>query len=119
MFHPDLSVDGYAVESKEGLEPFFLRKRFACCVGDNALEVEFSESRAAFIGWILDDGEEIYYFDNGSGNKEAVDLLINCCPEERMMCYDPDVIRDIVYYFCETGERNPKYNWIEDTFGAE
>ena len=43
-------------------------------------------------------------------------MMINCCPEERMMCYDQEILKEIVYYFCETGERNPRYNWIEDMF---
>ena len=60
------------------------------------------------------DTEEVYYFDNGSGNMESVPLLINFCPEERMMCYEFEVVKDIIQYFIETGERNPKYSWIAD-----
>lgn len=117
MFHEDLIVNGYEVKNKEDLEKFFEENRFECCIGDDyTLYVEFSEDRAAFIGYIYKDGEEIFYFDNGSENKKAVDLIINCCPEERMMCYDSEIIKDIVYYFCETSKRNPKYNWIEDKF---
>ncbi|MCI8945640.1 MAG: hypothetical protein HFI91_01080 [Lachnospiraceae bacterium] len=85
-------------------------------VGDNAMEIEFSPEGAAFIGWIDTYNDSIFYYDNGSGNREVVDLMINCCPEERMMCYDQEILKEIVYYFCETGERNPRYNWIEDMF---
>ena len=113
MFHSNLTVNGEKVSNEKELEDFLNSEHFTCEIEDYALEVEFSEGRAAFIGWLNSD-EEVYYFDNGSGNDEPVDLLINVCPEERMMCYDADVIKDIVYYFCETGQRNPKYNWIED-----
>jgi hypothetical protein len=85
-------------------------------IGDHCLHIEFSEDGHAFIGWIDMYNDENYYFDNGSGNTESVDLIVNVCPEERMMCYDQDVLKEIVLYFCETGLRNPKYNWIEDTF---
>ena len=81
---------------------------------DYCLHIEFSEEGDAFIGWIDNYNEEFFYFDNGSGNTESVDLIINVCPEERMMCYDSNVLKEIVLYFCETGERNPNYNWIED-----
>ncbi|MBP5529452.1 MAG: hypothetical protein J6X80_05315 [Lachnospiraceae bacterium] len=81
---------------------------------DYCLHIEFSEEGNAFVGWINTYNEENYYFDNGSGNTEMVELKVNCCPEERMMCYDPEALKEIVLYFCETGERNPKYNWIED-----
>ncbi len=54
--------------------------------------------------------------NNGSGNMDSVSLLINVCPEERMMCYDLNILKDIVAYFCETGLRNPKYNWMEEGF---
>lgn len=54
------------------------------------------------------------HFDNGSGNKKPVDLIVDVCPEERMMCYEDKAIRDIVFYFCETGKRDPRYGWIED-----
>ena len=85
-------------------------------IGDNCLHIEFSEEGHAFIGWIDTYNDENYYFDNGSGNTESVDLIVNVCPQERMMCYDQNVLKEIVLYFCETGLRNPKFNWIEDTF---
>ena len=81
---------------------------------DYCLYIEFSEEGNAFVGWIDMCNEENYYFDNGSCNTESVDLIVNVCPEERMMCYDSNILKDIVRYFCETGLRNPKYNWIED-----
>ncbi|MCI8650634.1 MAG: hypothetical protein HFG20_11030 [Anaerotruncus sp.] len=116
MFHPDLLVDGYAITDPKKLKPFFQKEHFCCRIGEEfALDVEFSKERAAFFGWFHWD-EEIYYFDNGSGNRKVVDLLINCCPQERLMCYDPEVIQNIVVYFCETGQRNPAYNWIADDF---
>lgn len=115
MLHPDLMVNGKKISNEKELESFFNSEHFTCEIEDVALEVEYSEERAAFIGWVNGD-EEIFYFDNGSGNDEPVDLLINVCPEERMMCYDAEAIKDIIYYFCETGERNPKYSWIQDEF---
>ena len=83
---------------------------------DYSLYIEFSEEGNAFVGWINSYDEENYYFDNGSGNTEMVELKVNVCPEERMMCYDAEALKEIVLYFCETGEMNPKYNWIEDQF---
>ena len=50
------------------------------------------------------------------GHKKPVDLLINVCPEERMMCYKLESIVDIVMYFCETGARDPMYDWIKEEF---
>lgn len=114
MLHSDLIVNGKKLLNENELDTFFTSEHFSCGIGDFSLEVEYSEDRAAFIGWIDESSDEVYYFDNGSGNDEPVDLIINVCPEERMMCYDPDIIKEIVYYFCETGSRNPKYNWIED-----
>lgn len=114
MLHPELNVEGKEISNEKELESFFTAEHFTCEIGDNALEIEYSENRAAFIGWIDTYHDDIFYFNNGSGNDEPVDLMINVCPEERMMCYDSKVIRDIVYYFCETGRRHPKYNWIED-----
>ena len=118
MLHSNLKINGKKYQNEKELEKFFASEHFTCEIGYNALEVEYSEEGAAFIGWIGNE-EEVYYFDNGSGNVEPVDLVINVCPEERMMCYDDVVIKDIVFYFCETGERNPKYNWIEDDIGYE
>lgn len=113
MLHSELTVNGQKISNEKELESFFELDRFSCEIEDAALEVEYSEDRAAFIGWINGD-EEVFYFDNGGGNDEPVEQLINFCPEERMMCYDTETIKDIIFYFCETGERNPKYNWIED-----
>lgn len=115
MIHPNLKVNGKKVSGEKEIEDLFNSEHFSCEIGDNSLEVEYSKSRAAFIGWISGD-EEVFYYDNGSGNEEPVDLIINVCPEERMICYDPDIIKDIVCCFCKTGERNPKYKWIEETF---
>ena len=115
MINPNQTINGNAITEEKEIEAYFSMDQFSCAVDDYWLEVEFSEERGAFIGWGNPD-EEIFYFDNGSGNTDSVDLIINVCPEERMMCYDPDVIKDIVNYFCETGLRNPNYNWIEDTF---
>ena len=81
---------------------------------DYSLYIEFSEEGNAFVGWINSYDDENYYFDNGSGNTEMVELKVNVCPEERMMCYDAEALKEIVLYFCETDEMNPKYNWIEE-----
>lgn len=113
MINSELNVNGNKISDFQELEKFFASEHFTCEIGDCALEVEYSKERAAFIGWLNGD-EEVFYYNNGSGNDKPVDLIINVCPEERMMCYDAEVIKDIVYYFCETGERNPKYDWIED-----
>ena len=53
-------------------------------------------------------------YDNESGNTDPVALKINMCPEERMMCYDRNILKEIVLYFCEFGLRHPEYNWIQD-----
>lgn len=115
MLHKDMRVDGKKLPNEEGLEKILQSAHFTCEIGELVLEVEFSEARSAFIGWLSGE-EDIFYYDNGSGDKEPAELLINVCPEGRMMCHDAEIIRDIVYYFCETGERNPKYQWIEDEF---
>lgn len=79
-----------------------------------SLSVEFDKRRAAFIGWYDEFNDEFYYPDNGSGNSEPMDLLVNVCPEERFLCYDMADIKAIVAHFCETGERNPNYMWELD-----
>ena len=111
-------INGHRITREEDITPFFQEDHFSCDIDDYCLEVEFSSDGNAFIGWLNGD-EEIYYFDNGSGNTDSVPLRINICPEERMMCYDRDVLKDIVKYFCEFGLRNPKYNWIRDEFGFD
>lgn len=113
--HPDLFINNRAVKDESELEKLFSLTNFSCQVNDYSLEVEFSKDGSAFIGWLNLD-EEIFYYNNGSENHAPVNLCINVCPEERMMCYDVGIIRDIVMHFCETGMRNPKYQWIEDTF---
>lgn len=115
MLNFELKINGKQVGGENEVEAALASVRFTCEIGDKALEVEFSEDRAAFVGWLNGD-EEIFYFDNGSGKNNPVDLIINVCPEERMMCCEPDTIKNIVYYFCETGERDPRYRWIEDSF---
>ncbi|MDD6656249.1 MAG: hypothetical protein PUE95_02930 [Lachnospiraceae bacterium] len=115
MLNEDLFINGEKINTKDQIDAFYNEARFSCTINDYALEVEFSIDGAAFIGW-LNCEEEIFYYDNGSGNKDSVNLLINVCPEERMMCYDLNILKDIVAYFCETGLRNPKYNWIEEGF---
>lgn len=113
MINQDLIINGQSISKEEDITAFFQKDHFSCKIDEYCLEVEFSPDGNAFIGWLNGD-EELYYFDNGSGNTEPVALCINFCPEERMMCYDRDVMKDIVMYFCETGLRNPEYNWIRD-----
>lgn len=115
MINQDLIINGHSITKEEDITAFFQKDHFSCSIDDYCLEVEFSPDGNAFIGWLNGD-EEIYYFDNGSGNTDSVPLRINICPEERMMCYDRDVLKNIVMYFCETGLRNPEYNWIQDEF---
>ena len=115
MLNDNLTINGQRISNEENIPAFFQSDHFSCMIDDYCLEVEFSPDGDAFIGWLNSD-EEIYYFDNGSGNTDSVPLRINICPEERMMCYDRNVLKDIVMYFCETGLRNPKYNWIQDEF---
>ena len=110
MLHPDLEIEtapGFGEEINDEQDIIELLEGDHVCftVGDIAMEVEFSPNRAAFIGWIDSYNDIIFYYDNGSGNHE---------PEERFMCYESEVIRDIILHFCRTGERNPKYNWVED-----
>ena len=81
---------------------------------DNSLSVEFDKQRDAFIGWYNVFEDEFYFLDNGSGGTECVDLLVNVCPEERMMCYAMDDIKAIVSHFCETGQLHPAFTWILD-----
>ena len=85
-----------------------------CSTEVAAMEVEFSETGAAFIGVVNEITDTVYYFDNGSGGEESVELLINFCPAEKMMCYDKDTITDIIMHFCATGEKSSKYKWIEE-----
>ncbi len=120
MLHPDLVIEtapgfGEEITNEQEIIDYLLEEDHVCfAIGDIAMEVEFSPDRAAFIGWVDSYNDIIFYYDNGSGNHEPVDLTINCCPEERFMCYEPEVIRDIILHFCRTGERNPKYSWAED-----
>lgn len=77
------------------------------------LEMEFGKQRECFIGFIYDE-ETIYYFDNGSGNQEPRDLIVNVCPQERMLCYSMDDILTIVNHFFRTGVKDKQYQWIAD-----
>lgn len=113
MINERLTINEQKISVEKEITDFFQEDHFTCNIGDQCLEVEFSEVGAAFIGWLNGD-EEIYYFDNGSGNTNCVDLRINICPEERMMCYDTNVLKEIVLYFCENGLRHTGYNWIRD-----
>ena len=115
MVNKKLTINGLKITKENDVLAFFKEKRFSCNIDEYYLEVEFSANGNAFIGWLNGD-EEVYYFNNGSGNTDSVELLINICPEERMMCYDMAVMRDIVLYFCESGLRHPKYDWISDEF---
>lgn len=115
MINKNLMINGQRITKEADIIAFFKKDHFSCSIDDYCLEIEFSPDGNAFIGWLNGD-EEVYYFDNGSGNTVSVPLRINICPEERMMCYDRDVLKDIVMYFCKTGLRDPKYNWIPDEF---
>lgn len=114
MLHPDLKVNGKNVKDENEFDELLKSDHLTCEICDTSLEVEFSKDRAAFIGWINEYDGEVFYFDNGSGNDEPVDLIINICPEERMMCYDPNAVKKIVYCFCQTGERCSEYSWIQE-----
>lgn len=113
MINKNLTINGQRISKEEDITAFFQYDHFFCNIDGYCLEVEFSSDRNAFIGWLNGD-EEIFYFDNGSGCTESVELRINVCPEERMMCYDPDVLKEIVLFFCESGLRHPGYNWLQD-----
>lgn len=113
MINNNLIINGQIITKEEDITAFFQKDHFSCNINDYCLEVEFSPYGNAFIGWLNGD-EEICYFDNGSGNNDSVALRINICPEERMMCYDSTALNEIVLYFCESGQRNPKYHWIQD-----
>ena len=115
MINDKLMINGKRISGEDDIIAFLQEKHFSCNIEDYSLEVEFSAERNAFIGWLNGD-DEIYYYDNGSGNTDSVALLINVCPEERMMCYDRNVLKEIVLYFCESGLRHPGYKWIKDEF---
>ncbi len=127
MDYEELFLNGFRIKNKEELENFVEKKGASeCHVGnewyfqfqkgeDYTLDIEFSEDgEAAFIGWFYQTCEEMFYFDNGSNDTEPVKLIINDNVEKRMMCHNHEIIKEIVYYFCETGKYNPKYNWVED-----
>ncbi len=116
MLHPDLIVNDKKITTLQQLEPFFSADRMSCEVGECALELEFSPERGAFIAWFGEDEEDIWYFDNGSGQQQPVDLTINVCPKAWMMCYPAEDIWAVVEYFCETGKRHPGYGWVPETF---
>ena len=86
--------------------------RMTCNSEIAALEAEFDPNGAVFIGVVNEISGVIHYFDNGSGNEEPVELMINVCPAEKMMCYDKDAAADIILHFCNTGELHPKFKWI-------
>ena len=88
--------------------------RLTCSSEIADLEAEFAPDGAAFIGVVNELTGEIHYFDNGSGSEESVELMINVCPAEKMMCYDKEQAADIILHFCNTGEVHPKYNWIKE-----
>ena len=85
-----------------------------CSTEVSSMEVEFSDEGAAFIGVVNELTDTAYYYDNGSGGDKPVELLINVCPAEKMMCYDKDTITDIIMHFCATGEKSSKYKWITE-----
>ena len=107
LLHPKLKVEAVPAFKKKEICDKDIEKLLEsdyCCfmVWEHCLKISFSADRAAFIRYI--DWEGItYYYDNGSGKCEPVDLIVDRCPEEWMMCYDQQVIRRIVYYFCGTG----------------
>lgn len=93
-------------------------EHFMCDIeGEEAnvsLDVEFSPARDAFIGWVDEYNESVWYYDNGSGETEPVDLLVNGCPQARLMCRSRSDTAAIITHFCETGERWPGCKWVPD-----
>lgn len=65
MLHEDLRVNGKKLSNEKELEKILQSAHFTCEIGELALEVEFSEKRAAFIGWLSGE-EDIFYFNNGT-----------------------------------------------------
>ena len=88
--------------------------RVSCGTEIAGLEAEFDPDGAAFIGVVDEVSGKAHYFDNGSGNEEPVELMINVCPAEKMMCYDKEAAADIIMHFCNTGNLHPGYKWIEE-----
>ena len=88
--------------------------RVACSTEIAGLEAEFDPNGAAFIGIVNDASGKAHYFDNGSGSEEPVELMINTCPAEKMMCYDKEMAADIIMHFCNTGNLYPKCEWVEE-----
>lgn len=113
-----ININGKEIESREELENMLYAtgslEHIVCSKNDKALDIEFAESGSAFIGWIDEYDDDVFYFDNGGDDVNPVALKINICPQGRMMCHDIAAVKEIIDYFCEAGERHPKYNWIED-----
>lgn len=115
MFHADLTIDadlmieGKKVTNENELNDFFnAEHHFNCRIGERILSVEYSpKDRSAIICW-ANGFEETFYFISENKNDELLR------PLERLGCYDEAIIKDIVLYFCETGERNLKYCWIAE-----
>lgn len=115
---PDLrieSVPGFGKEISDSREIDKLLEADHCrfITKNDVLEVWFSADRAAFIKYTYSD--MVFYYDNGSGDREPVELIAGYCPEGRMICYDSRTIRNIVYNFCGGSGRRSRYNkWIRE-----
>lgn len=113
MFHADLTIETDLIIKKitneDQLNQFFYEEDyFNCRIGEFILSVEYSKKdRSAMICW-MNGYEETSYFINENKKDECLS------PLERLGCDDKKIIRDIVLYFCRTGQRHDKYSWIAE-----
>lgn len=113
MFHADLTIETDLIIKKitneNQWDRFFNKENyFNCKIGDLILSVEYSKKgRSAMICW-MNGYEETFYFINENKNGEYLS------PLERLDCDNEKIIRDIVLYFCRTGQRHDKYSWIAE-----
>lgn len=97
-----------------------------CTAGSSTLEIQYFSEGAALIGWTDSSMGVIYFYINNYNNWCAAKQILSyktqngqhtdICPEKEMFCQSPKTLRDILFYFYETAERHPAYQWIEDFF---
>ena len=99
-------------------------RRLTCTADSSTLEIQYFPTGTAMIGWVDTTMGLIYYYINNYENwctAKRIDSYqkqngkhTDICPEKEMFCQSKETLRDILFYFYETGERYQKYHWIED-----